>query len=159
MGIIMVGVLVGALVFSIGIVRRKKWMIVTGSPAVALLVCWMVLANIPPNSRDEFVRRFGDEAWKKASGIQTTKPMFMDGYFVSFRIGAADFESSVRPQFSSYAFTNASFLRKERLPVGWPSQIASLTHCLYREADYDDVFVFYSYESETAYAVVWYGQW
>jgi hypothetical protein len=59
MALISLVVLIGAVVFVVGLVMRKRKVILIGAPAALLLVIWFFLASSRPNPQKEFDRLFG----------------------------------------------------------------------------------------------------
>src|SRR5438445_9282159 len=100
MALIVFAVLIGVVVFVVGLVTRKRKIIIVGAPAVLLVAVWFFLASSRPNPQKEFDRLFGAGNRGLASDVRTIKRTFMDGHFISFRISPADFEARIRPQFS-----------------------------------------------------------
>jgi hypothetical protein len=98
---IVVAVLIGALIFIVGIVTRKRKIILIGAPGALLLITWFLLASSRPNPQKTFDKFFGASNRGVASDIKTLKPTFMDGHFISFRMRGADFDARIRPQFPS----------------------------------------------------------
>jgi hypothetical protein len=160
MAIIVLAVLFGVVVFVVGVVMRKRKVILIGAPAALLLVVWFFLASSRPNPQKEFDRLFGAGNRGLASDIQTIKPTFMDGHFISFRMRPSDFDARVRSQFSEVGLGSpSSILLGQPLPAGWPSVIETTTSALHREVDYHDVYLLYFPSQEMAYASVRYDQW
>lgn len=160
MAIIVLAVLIGVVVFVLGVVMRKRKVILIGAPAALLLIIWLFLASSRPNPQKEFDRLFGATNRGLASQIQTIKPTFMDGHFISFHMRAADFDSRVRPQYSGIGLASPpNILLGQSLPTGWPSAIESTTSTLHREVDHHDVYLVYFPIQEMAYASIRYDQW
>lgn len=158
--LISLAVLVGSGVFVVGLVMRKRKVILLSLPAVVLLGIWLILASSRPNPQKEFDRLFGAANRELASDIQTIKPMLMDGHFISFRIHPADFDDRVRSQFSKVRLgSTSSILLGQPLPSGWPAAIETTDSALHREVDHDDVYLLYFPSQEIAYASVRYDQW
>lgn len=88
MAIIFLAVLIGVVVFVVGLVIRKRKIVRVGAPAALFLVIWFFLASSRPNPQKEFDRLFGAGNRGLASDIQTIKPTFMDGHFISFNVAA-----------------------------------------------------------------------
>jgi len=157
MALISLAVLLGTGVFFVGLVMRKRKVILIGTPAAMLLVVWFFLASSRPNPQKEFDRLFGAENRGLASDIQTIKPTFMDGHFISFRMRPSDFDTRVRPQFSEVGLGSpSSILLGQSLPSGWPTEVVVTTSALRREIEYHDVFLLYFPSREMAYASVRY---
>jgi len=158
---IILGILIGSLVFVIGVARRKKWMIAFGCPAVLLLAAWFILASMPPNPETEFNRVFGSDNRSAASEVKTIKPTFMDGYFISFRMSQADFDSRIRRQFISTdtRYTGINILLGQKLPNGWPKWITESPSMLNKEVDREQIILVYGSQEKMAYASVEYEQW
>jgi hypothetical protein len=160
MALIVLAVLVGGLVFLFGLVTRKRKIILVGSPAALLIVIWFVLASLRPNPQKEFDRLFGSSNRALASEIQTIKPTFMDGHFISFRMRPADFDARIGPQFSELQFASPpNLLLGQALPKGWPTAVEDSKSALHRQVDYHDVYLLYLPAEQTAYASVRYDQW
>ncbi len=159
MPIIALAVLIGVLVFVVGLVMRKRKVVLVGSPAALLLVIWFFLASSRPNPKNEFDRLFGAVNRGLASDIQTIKPTLMNGHFISFRMRPGDFDARVRPQFSEVGLGSpASILLGQSLPAGCPIEIETTTSVLHREVEHQDVYLLYFPSQETAYASVRYDQ-
>ena len=161
MALIVLVVLAFALVFVTGLVTRKPALLLVGSPGPILFLVWYFLASARPNPQAEFDLRFGAENRTFVTDIQTIKPIMMDGHFISFRVSPADFESRIKPNFSTEMPLQSPthFLLRQQLPDGWPSAIQSATMALHREVDYADVFLLYFPDEQRAYATVRYDQW
>lgn len=160
MAIIVLAVLVGVVVFLVGLVIRKRKVILIGAPAALLLVIWVLLASWRPNPGKEFDRLFGADNRSAATGIQTLKPTFMDGHFMYFRMRSADFDSRIRPKFSEITLSSSTrFLLRQKLPTGWPASIQTVTSALHCKVDYSDVYLLYFPTEEIAYISVQYEQW
>jgi hypothetical protein len=160
MALIVLAVLIGAVVFLIGLFTRKRRIILLGAPAVLLLLVWLFLASARPNPQKEFDRLFGAENRRAASAIKTLKPTFMDGYFISFRMRPSDFETRIRPKLTeSDMLPPTRFLRRQALPKGWPASIQSPASALHCDAGGFDVYLIYSPSEEAAYVSVLYAQW
>lgn len=160
MAIIVLAVLIGTALFVAGVVTRKRNIILAGAPAVLLLVVWFFLASSRPNPQKEFDRLFGARNRGVASEIRTIKPTFMDGHFISFRMRPSDFYTRIRPQFSEIELGSPpNILLGESLPAGWPPLIELAKSALYREIEYQDVYLLYFPNEEMAYGSVQYAQW
>jgi hypothetical protein len=160
MTIIVLAVLIGVVVFVVGLVMRKRKIILIGAPAALLLVIWFFMASSRPNPQKEFDRLFGAGNRGLASDITTIKPAFMDGHFISFRMRPSDFDARVRPQFSEVGLASPpNILLGRSLPGGWPSAIERTTSALHREVEHQDVYLLYFPSQEMAYASVRYDQW
>jgi hypothetical protein len=160
MAIIVLAVLIGVLVFFVGLVMRKRKVILIGAPAALLLIIWFFLASSRPNPQKEFDRLFGPANRGLASNIRTIKPTFMDGHFISFRMRPSDFDTHVRPQFSEVGLGSpSSILLGQSLPSGWPAEIETTTSALHREVEHQDVYLLYFPSQEMAYASIRYDQW
>ena len=81
MAVIVLAVLLGGVVFVVGLLTRKRRIVLLGSPAALLLLAWFLLASMRPNPEKEFDRLFGANNRSAASEIETRKPTFMDGFF------------------------------------------------------------------------------
>lgn len=156
---IILAILAGVIILVVGLVTRKKKLIIIGAPAAALLLAWYVVASIPPKPEKEFDRIFGAASRSSVTDIDTIKPTMMDGHFISFRIPQTDFDSEIRPQLSPTQFTNFHLLRGQDLPSGWPKAVQEASAALHKEADHNEVLVYYDIETQTAYASVLYDQW
>jgi hypothetical protein len=160
MAIIVLAVLIGVAVFVVGLVMRKRKVILIGAPAALLLVIWFFLASSRPNPQKEFDRLFGAGNRGQASDIKTIKPTFMDGHFISFRMRAAEFDARVRPQYSEIGLASPpNILLGQSLPAGWPAAVEAATSALHREVEHHDVYLLYFPSQEMAYASVRYDQW
>jgi hypothetical protein len=158
---IILAILIGLLLFVFGLIRRKKWQIAIGCPAVLLVIVWLILASLRPNPDAEFTRVFGSGNRLAASEIKTIKPAFMDGHFISFRMSQADFDSRILPQFTSNdtRFTSLSLLHRQKLPNGWPKWIESSPSMLTKVVDNQTIVLMYGTQEKMAYASVEYEQW
>jgi hypothetical protein len=152
-------ILLGSVLFLIGIITRKKKLIFIGAPVVALLLAWYVIASIAPSPEGEFDRIFGSNNRSFVTDIDTIKPTMMDGYFISFRISPADFDNHIRPQLVSTEFTNFHLLRGEELPTGWSKSVEDTTTALMKEVDRNEILVYYDATTKYVYASVQYDQW
>ena len=160
MALIVFAVLIGVLVFFIGLVTRKRKIIILGAPAALLLLIWFFLASARPNPQREFDRLFGADNRGMASAIQTLKPTFMDGHFITFRMRPTDFDTRIRPKFSERGLSSPTrFLLRQALPAGWPASVQTATSALHREVEHCDVYLLYFPSEQTAYASVQYEQW
>ena len=160
MFLIVLAVLAGVVVFAVGLLTRKRKIILASSPAVLLLVIWFFLASSRPNPQKEFDRLFGAGNRGLATDIRTLKPTLMDGHFISFRMRPADFDTRIRPQFSETEFKSPGrFLLRQRLPTGWPTSIETATSALHSIIERCDVYLLYFPNEERAYASVLYEQW
>ncbi len=161
MALVVLAVLALALVFVVGLLTRKRALLIICSPGPILLLVWYFLASARPNPQTEFERRFGADNRPFATDIQTIKPTMMDGHFISFRISPADFDSHIRPSFTTEMPLQSPthFLLRQRLPAGWPPAIQSASTAMYREVEHCDVFLLYFPEEQRAYATVRYDQW
>jgi hypothetical protein len=158
--LIVLAVLIGASVFVVGLVTRKRKIIFIGTPPTVLLVIWFFLASSPPDPQIEYDRLFGAGSRGQASDIRTIKPTFMDGHFISFRMRAADFDARVRPLYSEVGLASPpNILLGQSLPAGWPTAVESTTSAMHREVDYHDVYLLYFPSQEMAYASIRYDQW
>ena len=156
---IILAIIAGIIILVIGLVTRKKKLILIGAPAAVLLLAWYVVASIPPNPEQEFDRVFGAVNRSSVTDIDTIKPTMMDGYFISFLIPQTDFDSKIRPQLSPTHVTNFHLLRGQDLPSGWPKAVQEASAALHKEVGHNEVLVYYDLETETAYASVIYDQW
>ena len=160
MFLVVLAVLIGGVVFVAGLLTRKRRIILAGTPAALLLVIWFFLANSRPNPQKEFGRLFGADGRSVATGIRTFKPTLMDGYFMSFRMHPADFETRIRPKFSEVPLTSPTqFLLRQELPAEWPASIQTAESALRCEVDHSDMYLLYFANEETAYVSVQYEQW
>jgi hypothetical protein len=130
-----------------------------GAPAALLLVIWFFLASSRPDPQKEFDRLFGAANRDVASDIQTIKPTFMDGHFISFRMRSDDFNTRVRPLLSWGGLGSSNILFGQPLPAGWPPEIETTAPALHREVKSNVVFLLYFPNLEMAYASVRYDQW
>jgi hypothetical protein len=157
MALIVLAVVIGVALFVVGLVTRKRKIILISAPTALLLVIWFFLASSRPNPQREFDRTFGAGNRGLASDIRTSKPTFMDGHFISFRMRATDFDARVRPQFSEIGLASPpNILLGQSLPGGWPSAIETTTSALHREVEHHDVYLLYFPSQEMAYASVRY---
>ncbi|MEI7776360.1 MAG: hypothetical protein WCK17_16475 [Verrucomicrobiota bacterium] len=159
--LIVPAVLAVALVFVIGLLTRKRVLILVGLPGPILLLFWYFLASARPDPQTEFDRRFGAENRSFAADLQTIKPTMMDGYFISFRISPADFAAHIQPNFTPEIPIQppGDFLRPQKLPTGWPLAILSAETAMYRQVGHFDVFLLYFPDEQRAYAAVRYDAW
>jgi hypothetical protein len=112
-------VLTGAAVFFVGIMTRKRTIVLSSSPAAVFVVIWFFLATSRPNPEKEFDRLFGATNRGAASDIRPLKPTLMDGHFISFRMRRADFDARIRPQFLEIrSASSPNFLLSQSLPDG-----------------------------------------
>ena len=156
---IILAIFAGVIVLVIGLIARKKKLILIGAPAATLLLAWYVVASIPPNPEQEFDRIFGTTNRDSVTDIDTIKPTMMDGHFIWFKIPQDEFDSRIRPQLVEMEFTNFHLLRGQDLPSGWPTAVAEASSALHKEIDHNDILVYYDVASESAYASVLYDQW
>ena len=160
MALIVLALLIGVLVFLIGLLTRKRRIMLVGAPAALLLLIWFFLASARPNPQKEFDRLFGANNREMASAIQTLKPTFMNGHFISFRMRPAEFDTRIRPKFSETGLSSPTrFLLRQALPAGWLASVQTATSALHREVEHCDVYLLYFPIAETAYASVQYEQW
>jgi len=160
MALIVLALLIGVVVFVVGLLTRKRRVILIGAPAALLLIIWFLLASSRPNPQKEFDRLFGANNRGVASAIQTLKPTFMDGHFISFHMRPADFDARIRPQFSQIGFSSPpNLLLGQSLPEGWPAAVETAASALHRELDHHDVFLLCFPSEEIAYASVRYDEW
>ena len=160
MFLIILGVLTGVAVLLMGLLFQKRWMILFGAPAGLLLVAWFIAAGIRPDPQKEFDRLFGAANREFVSDIETMKPRFMDGHFVSFRIGSGDFVARIRPKFTEVPLQpGIQSLFQQRLPPGSAETIREAKTVLHREVKYSDVYVIYFPNEERAYVTVRYPRW
>ena len=160
MALIVVAVLVGAVVFVVGILTRKRKLILIGAPAALLFVVWCFLASLRPNPQKEFDRLFGAGNRIMASNIQTLKPTLMDGHLIFFYMRSADFDTRIRPRFSEHTLLRpGQLLQRQRLPTGWPASIETAASALHTVVEHNDVYLLYFPTQEMAYASVRYAQW
>jgi hypothetical protein len=156
---IILAIFVGIIVLVIGLIARKKILILIGAPAAALLLAWFLVASIPPNPRGEFNRIFGESNGAFAADIATRKPTMMDGHFIWFQMSQEDFDKRIRPQFKETEFTNFHLLQGQKLPSGWPQSVATATSALHKEIDHQEILVYYDIPTRAAYASVLYDRW
>ena len=160
MAIVSIAVILGTLVFVIGLVARKSYIILIGAPAALLLAIWYFLASSRPDPKKEFDRLFGPNLRGLASDIQTIKPTLMDGHFISFRMRATDFHGRVRPLCTEVHLASPpNILLGQVLPAGWPAAVAAATSALHREVEHHDIYLLYFESQEMAYASIRYDQW
>ena len=160
MALIVLAVLIGVVVFIVGLVMRKRKVILIGAPAVLLLVIWFFLASSRPNPQKQFDRLFGAGNRGLASDIRTIKPTSMDGHFISFRMRPSDFDARIRTPFSEVGLGSpSSILLGQSLPASWPAAIETTTSALHREVEHQSVYLLYFPSQETAYASIRYDQW
>lgn len=157
--LILLLVVIGLVAFVVGLFKKRMNLVVLGGPGAVFAILWLVLSSAPPRSEQEFDRLFGEENRSRVSQIDTTKPIMMDGHFVSFRISKVDYYELISPQFESVVYTDFHLLRGQKLPSGWPQSIEDSASGLYREIDGQDVLVDYDERAETAYVSVFYEQW
>ena len=152
--------LTGAGVFVVALVTRKRKILLSSSPAPVLLIIWFFLATSRPNAEKEFDRLFGAPNRRVAAAIQTLKPTFMDGHFISFRMRRADFAARIRPQlFKIRLVSSSNLLLGQPLPDGWPPAIELASSVLHGEVEDNDVNLLYFPNEEMAYASILYAQW
>lgn len=157
--IVVLVVFAGALIFVVGLIARRRRLVALGAPSVLLIAGWFLLPVSPPNPERAFDRVFGAENRSAASSITTTATNRFDGYFISFVMPNRDFYSRVREPFNHVEFTNFHLLRGDKLPPGWPQDVANATSALAKEIDYYEVLLIYDQQSATAYASVRYQGW
>lgn len=156
--LIVLGVFAGALVFVIGLISRKRHLVLVGAPCVFLIAGWLLLPATAPNPEQAFDQIFGAENRPSASEI-TTSPAQFDGYFISFVMPNREFYSRLREPFDHVEFTNFHLLRGDKLPTGWPKDIANAKSSLLKEIDHHEVLLIYDQQSSTAHASVRYQGW
>jgi hypothetical protein len=152
-------VFAGALIFVIGLIARRRRLIALGAPSVLLIAGWFILPVSPPNPERAFDRVFGAENRPAASNITTTATSRFDGYFISFVMPNREFYSRLREPFDHVEFTNFHLLRGDKLPPGWPRDVANAKSSLVKETDHHEVLLIYDQQSATAYASVRYQGW
>ncbi|MGK0185808.1 MAG: hypothetical protein ACI9R3_001591 [Verrucomicrobiales bacterium] len=103
---IILAIFVGVILLVIGILVRRKILIIIGAPAAALLLGWFLMASIPPDPEKEFDCIFGESNRNAAADIDTIKPMKMDGHFILFRMPQREFNTRIQPQFEQTESTN-----------------------------------------------------
>ena len=157
--LIVLVVFAGALIFVIGLIARRQRLIALGAPSVLLIAGWFLLPVRPPNPERAFDRAFGAENRSAASNITTTATSRFDGYFISFVIPNREFYARLREPFDHVEFTNFHLLRGDKLPPGWPQDVANAKSALAKEIDYHEVLLIYDQQSATAYASVRYQGW
>jgi hypothetical protein len=157
--LLVLGVFAGALVFVCGVIARRRRLVVLGAPAALLLAGWLLLPVTPPNPEHEFDRIFGVGNRSAASRITTTATSRFDGYFISFVMPNREFYSRLRASFDHVEFTNFHLLRGDKLPPGWPQEVAKADSSLIKEIDHHEVLLIYDQQTATAYASVRYKGW
>lgn len=156
--LIALGVFAGALVFVIGLISRKRRLVVLGAPCVLVIAGWFFLPATAPNPEQAFDRIFGSKNRSAAAKITTSSAQF-DGYFISFVMPNKEFYSRLREPFDHVEFTNFHLLRGDKLPTGWPRSVANARSSLTKEIDHHEVLLIYDQQSATAYASVRYQGW
>ena len=151
--------LLGVVVFIIGLIKKRKQLILIGAPALCILFVWLILASTPPDAEEEFDRLFGTEHRIAATDIQTIKPILMDGHFISFRIPEEEFNEKIKPKLLYTFFTNGHLLRDQDLPSGWPESVKDATSAWSKEVGKHAVLVCYDQPTQSAYASVQYDKW
>lgn len=154
-------VFAGALIFVIGLIARRRRLVALGAPSVLLIAGWFLLPISPPNPERAFDRVFGAENRSAASNITTTATSRFDGYFISFVMPNREFYSRLREPFDHVEFTNFHLLHGDKLPPGWPQEVAKADSSLIKEIDHHEVEVLLIYDQQTAtaYASVRYKGW
>ena len=161
MALIFFAVLIGVVVLIVGLALRKRMLILIGTPAALLLLAWYLFASQPPNPDTEFARIFGSSNLSAASGIRIIKPTLMDGYFLSFHMTQADFNSRIGSQFTATDTRSSglSLLHGDTRPRVWPEWIEYTSSILTTEINGQQVTMVYGSHEQTAYVSVKYEQW
>jgi hypothetical protein len=163
---IIILILLGLVVSVVGLVCRKKALVVAGLPGLTLLVAWYFLASVPPPAGIELEDIFGSENARYAKDPKTVKPTLMDGFFLSFEMSPEDFEQRIRPQlepvFLPPKFSGGGFSRGQDLPSGWPAVLVEKSEFLEkpsRSSGTGSVRVYCDSSTRRAYVSVGYASW
>ena len=159
MGVIALAVVGGSILLPVGLVKRKRGLILAGSAAAAILLWWFVGIGRAPEPESEFARCFGGESRSVVSDIKTIKPRSMNGHFISFHVSQADFDMKIRGRFSAGTEGPGCLLQKQPLPEGWPKWIETAVPAIKGEALDRRIFLVYGSKEQRAFASVAYEQW
>ena len=162
-GLLILGGLAGCMVFVMGLVLRRRRYIITGAPAVALILLWVVAAAWPRDAVKEFEDIFGSQWSSRVHNLRAGKPLLMDGFFLSFEVDKYSFSEMIREHFSGTAGSReswAAFAARQTLPEGWPDGEQTESCAIYE--GYPDgklVRVLYLPDAGKAYATVFWESW
>jgi hypothetical protein len=159
MAIIVLGILLGTVVFLIALIRRKRGYALLALPFPLLILAWFVLVSTPPDADSECERLFSAEVRSVATDIHSVKPTFMDGHMISFRLPASDFQRLVTSAFSVQVLGGRRFFRRGDRPDTWPVILETMEECLRREFDEDVLLVYFEPQTQTVYASYHYASW
>lgn len=149
----------GLLFFIVALLQRNRRRMALTAPAPLLIVLWLLVAGHTPNAEKQFDRLFGSQNREVVSELQTLKPLLMDGFFITFRVGPEDFSKRIRPGLEASAFDAKQFLLGQDLPQGWPDGINSLFGGYSKYMDGESLRVIYLPENESVYASLAFESW
>lgn len=152
MTIIFLGVMLGVVAFVVAAIRRKRGCALMTLPFPLLVASWFVLASIAPNAEKEFDRLFGGGFRHLATDIQTVKPIFMDGFLITFHTSEADYNAMTATTFSEQPLGGRRFFRRGIRPSSWPVYLETLDTFDRRDIGDDAVFAHFDKETRTVYA-------
>lgn len=159
MAFIVLGILLGTLVCIVAAIGRKRGCALMTLPFPLLILAWVALASVPPNSEQEFDRLFGEAARSAATDIRTIKPTFMDGFLISFRVSCADYTHITAGTFSREPLGGLSFFGRARRPSSWPASLETMDEFDRRDFGEDYILAYYDSGTQTVYASFHYWGW
>ena len=159
MAILVLGVLLGTVVWVGAVVLRKRGCVLLLLPFPLLIIAWFVLASIAPNPEREFDRLFGPSVRSAVSDIRTIKPTFMDGHLISFRVSEEAYSrikaENRRPEFVG----GLSFFGGTNRPASWPAALETMDMFECRDFGEDRLLTYYCRATQTLYASYLYEGW
>lgn len=159
MALIALGILLGTVVCIGAIALRKRGCALLTLPFPLLILAWLALASIPPNSEREFDRLFGQTSRSAVTDIRTIKPTFMDGYLISFRVSEADYTRITAGAFSRELLGGLSFFGGTRRPSSWPASLETMDEFDRRDFGEDYLLAYYDRKTQTVYASFHFWGW
>lgn len=159
MAIIVLGILLGTVVCGSAALLKKRGCALVTLPFPLLIILWLILAMIPPDSEKEFERLFGAESKHLVSDIKVRKPLFMDGCLISFRATEEDYDRITAGRFSFQHRGGLSFFGRGRRPSSWPEELETMDYFNRRDFGEDYMLSHFDKETQTAYAAFHYCGW
>lgn len=159
MALIVLGILLGTVVFCIALIAKKRGLAMLALPCPLLVLLWLILASTPPDAGAECERLFGEEVRQHAKGLQSLKPLGMDGFLLTFQILPQDFYRLIKPAFSMELLGGISFFGRESRPKDWPKVLETMDECLRREVGEDILLLYYDDPKQTVYVSFKYWGW